>query len=208
MTAPTESQKSSISGPILAVSGRGIPVSGDDIDTDRIMPARFLKAVSFEGLEQHVFEDDRASDPSHPYNDARYRGASILIVNRNFGSGSSREHAPQGLLRAGIRAIIGESFAEIFLGNSSLLGMPCFAADHDAVATLQALVKSAPETDIRADVRTGEVTAGSLHIKAAIAPALRDAFVSGQWDPTAMLLDTFEQVRQVAERLPYIRSWK
>ena len=103
------------------VSGRGIPVTGNDIDTDRIMPARFLRAVTFEGLEQHLFEDDRAADPGHPFNNANYQGATILVVNKNFGCGSSREHAPQGLARYGIRAIIGESYSEIFLGNSAVL---------------------------------------------------------------------------------------
>src|SRR5450756_97690 len=103
------------------VSGCGLPLRGHDIDTDRIMPARFLVAVSFDGLERHVFEDDRKANPAHPFNNARYAGASILVVNENFGCGSSREHAPQGLARSGIRAIVGESFSEIFLGNSSML---------------------------------------------------------------------------------------
>src|SRR5882762_11328209 len=118
---------------ITSVTGRGLPLRGDDLDTDRIMPARFLKAVSFEGLERHLFEDDRAADPAHAFNDPRYTGASILVVNTNFGCGSSREHAPQGLVRAGIRAVVGESFSEIFQGNAAILGLPCFRADHDAV---------------------------------------------------------------------------
>src|SRR5437870_6386542 len=109
---------------IRRVTGTGLPLRGHDIDTDRIMPARFLRAVSFDGLEKHLFEDDRAADPNRPFNDPRYAGASVLIVNRNFGSGSSREHAPEGLARAGIRAVIGESFSEIFQGNSSILGVP------------------------------------------------------------------------------------
>src|SRR5919201_6690256 len=115
---------------IRTITGRGLPLHGDDIDTDRIMPARFLRAVSFEGLERHLFEDDRAADASHPFNDARYAGATILVVNRNFGCGSSREHAPQGLARFGIRAIVGESFSEIFQGNAAMMGMPCFSGDH------------------------------------------------------------------------------
>src|SRR5215471_4375831 len=113
---------------VVSVAGRGLPLRGDDIDTDRIMPARFLRAVSFEGLERHLFEDDRAADPTHPFNNQRYRGAAVLVVNANFGCGSSREHAPQGLARAGIRAVIGESFSEIFQGNAAMLGLPCFAA--------------------------------------------------------------------------------
>src|SRR5438477_12957722 len=178
---------------ISHVEGRGLPLRGDDIDTDRIMPARFLRAVSFEGLERHLFEDDRAADPQHPFNDRRYEGASIVIVNANFGCGSSREHAPQGLSRAGFAAIIGESFSEIFLGNSSIMGMPCFTAERDAVVKLQALVTSTPEVEIHADVRSGAVVAGALRMTASLPPALRDAFVSGQWDPTAMLLDQFDQ---------------
>ena len=192
---------------IVSVEGTALPLRGDDIDTDRIMPARFLRAVSFEGLERHLFEDDRAASPQHPFNDPRYTGASILIVNGNFGCGSSREHAPQGLARAGIRAVVGESFSEIFQGNAAMLGMPCFAVDRAAAATLQALVESAPETTIAADVAGGRITAGGLSIEASLPPALRDAFLSGQWNPTAMLLDRYDEVRAVAGRLPYIRGF-
>src|ERR1700704_1274889 len=125
---------------ISRVEGRGLPVRGHDIDTDRIMPARFLVAVSFEGLERHLFEDDRKADPAHAFNDRRYDVASILVVNTNFGCGSSREHAPQGLVRAGYKAIVGESFSEIFQGNSAMLGMPCFVASHEDVGRLQTLI--------------------------------------------------------------------
>ena len=104
---------------ILSIAGRGLPLRGADLDTDRIMPARFLRAVTFEGLEQHLFEDDRAADPAHPFSDARYKGASVLVVNSNFGCGSSREHAPQGLARYGFKAIVGESYSEIFLDRKS-----------------------------------------------------------------------------------------
>jgi len=192
---------------ISHVEGRGLPVRGHDIDTDRIMPARFLVAVSFEGLERHVFEDDRKADPSHPFNDPRYRGASILVVNANFGCGSSREHAPQGLARFGIRAIVGESFSEIFQGNAAMMGMPCFAADHDAIERLQTLVERTPDVTIAADVASGAITAGALRFTATVPPALRDAFTSGQWNPTAMLLDRFDEVRAVAARLPYIKGF-
>jgi 3-isopropylmalate/(R)-2-methylmalate dehydratase small subunit len=189
---------------ILRVDGRGLPLRGDDVDTDRIMPARFLKAVSFEGLETHLFEDDRAADPGHAFNNRRYAGASILVVNANFGCGSSREHAPQGLVRAGFRAVIGESFSEIFQGNAAMLGMPCFAADKGDVERLLTLVEHTPDAVISADVATGVVTAGALRVSAAVPPALREGFISGQWNPTAMLLDRFEEVRAVAARLPYI----
>jgi 3-isopropylmalate/(R)-2-methylmalate dehydratase small subunit len=192
---------------ISQIEGRALPLRGADIDTDRIMPARFLVSVSFEGLEGHLFEDDRATNAAHPFNDPRYRGASILIVNANFGCGSSREHAPQGLVRWGIRAIVGQSFSEIFQGNSAMLGMPCFAAPAADVERLQALVEQAPGTDVTADVSTGVVTAGSVTFTSTLPPALRDAFLSGQWNPTATLLDRFEDVRAVASRLPYIRGF-
>ena len=192
---------------ITAVSGRGLSLRGHDIDTDRIMPARFLVSVSFEGLERHLFEDDRKADPAHAFNDARYDGASILVVNTNFGCGSSREHAPQGLVRAGYRAVIGESFSEIFQGNAAMLGMPCFVVSHDDVDRLQTLIEKTPEVVIRADVASGAITAGPLRIAAAVPAALRDGFLSGQWNPTAMLLDTFDQVRAVAARLPYVSGF-
>jgi 3-isopropylmalate/(R)-2-methylmalate dehydratase small subunit len=202
------SQLSSLnSQAILSVSGRGLPVRGNDIDTDRIMPARFLVSVSFEGLERHIFEDDRAADPAHPFNDPRYAGASILIVNANFGCGSSREHAPQGIARAGFRAVIGESFSEIFQGNAAVIGLPCFVADREAVNQLQTLVERTPEVTITADIAAEAITAGSLRLEASVPKALRDAFVSGQWNPTAMLLDRFEEVKAVASRLPYIRGF-
>ena len=196
-----------VTSAISHLSGRGLPLRGDDIDTDRIMPARFLRAVSFEGLETHVFEDDRASDAGHAFNDARFAGASILIVNSNFGCGSSREHAPQGLVRFGIRAIVGESFSEIFLGNSAMLGLPCFVASHDDIDRLQTLVGTTPEVVIEADVASGAIAADAVRITATLPAALRDGFLSGQWNPTAMLLDRFEEVRAVAASLPYIRGF-
>ena len=177
---------------------------GSDIDTDRIMPARFLRAVSFEGLERHLFEDDRAADPGHPFENPRFAGAAILVVNANFGYGSSREHAPQGLARAGICALIGESFSDIFLGNAAMIGLPCFAADPHAVERLQTLVETEPETLIEADVATGRIQAGALAFQTSLPDALRDGFLSGQWNPTAMLLDRFDEVEAVAARLPYV----
>ena len=192
---------------ISVIEGRGLPLRGDDIDTDRIMPARFLVSVSFEGLERHLFEDDRAANPAHPFNDPRYRGASILVVNANFGCGSSREHAPQGLARAGIRAIVGVSFSEIFRGNAAMLGVPCFAAAPADIERLQTTIENKPDTAVHADVDAGTISADSLTFRASQPPALRDAFLSGQWNPTAMLLDRFEEVRAVAGRLPYLRGF-
>ena len=194
---------------ITSVAGRGIPLHGNDIDTDRIMPARFLKVVSFEGLEHHLFEDDRKTNrEQHPFSDIRYNEATVLVVNANFGCGSSREHAPQGLVRYGIRAIIGESFSEIFLGNSAVLGLPCFAADPQSIDRLQTLIEQAPQTPIEARVDTGVITAGSLTFTAAVPVTLRDSFLSGQWDPTAILLDRFDEVREVANRLPYVTGFQ
>jgi 3-isopropylmalate/(R)-2-methylmalate dehydratase small subunit len=192
---------------VASVNGRGLPLRGNDIDTDRIMPARFLVAVSFEGLERHLFEDDRKANPNHPFNAERFDGASVLVVNANFGCGSSREHAPQGLARAGIRAVVGESFSEIFRGNSAMLGIPCLAADHASVEQLQTLVETTPYATIQIDIAAGTVVAGALRFAATQPEALRDAFLSGQWNPTAMLLDRFEAVRAVAARLPYIAGF-
>jgi 3-isopropylmalate/(R)-2-methylmalate dehydratase small subunit len=193
---------------ITTAVGRGIPLRGNDIDTDRIMPARFLKVVSFEGLEHHLFEDDRKTNRGqHPFGDVRFADASILVVNANFGCGSSREHAPQGLVRYGIRAVIGESFSEIFLGNSAVLGLPCFTADHASIEKLQALVEQAPDTLIEANVETAVVKAGGLTLTASVPATLRDGFVSGQWDPTSMLLAKFDDVRAVAARLPYVAGF-
>jgi 3-isopropylmalate/(R)-2-methylmalate dehydratase small subunit len=192
---------------ITLITGRGLPLRGDDLDTDRIMPARFLRAVTFEGLEQHLFEDDRAADPKHPFSDKRYQGATILVVNANFGCGSSREHAPQGLARYGIQAIIGESFSEIFLGNSAVLGIPCFVAERAAVQSLQGDLEQNPELIVEASVETGVISAGTLGLQATLPAGLREAFLTDRWNPTAMLLDDFEQVGCVASRLPYISGF-
>jgi 3-isopropylmalate/(R)-2-methylmalate dehydratase small subunit len=193
--------------PITAVTGRGLPLRGDELDTDRIMPARFLRAVTFEGLERHVFEDDRKANAQHPFNNPKYQGASILVVNSNFGCGSSREHAPQGLIRWGIKAIIGESYSEIFFGNSAVLGMPCFTADKASIEALHALLEDAPDTTIDARVDTGVITAGPLTIQGRLPAGVRDAFLTDKWNPTAMLLADFERVKGTAAALPYVSGF-
>lgn len=193
--------------PIDSIKGTALPLRGDDLDTDRIMPARFLRVVTFEGLERHVFEDDRAANPAHPFNNPAYKGATILVVNGNFGCGSSREHAPQGLARAGFRAIVGESFSEIFLGNAAVLGIPCFAAEKAAVESLQRDLEQQPDLPVEVSVATGVVTAGTLGIQASLPDGLREAFLTDQWNPTALLLADFEQVNTVASRLPYITGF-
>jgi len=190
--------------PITAVTGRALPLRGNELDTDRIMPARFLKAVTFDGLENHVFEDDRATDPKHPFSNPRYAGSSILVVNENFGCGSSREHAPQGLLRWGIKAIVGESFSEIFRGNSSVLGVPCFTADKASIEALQSLLEQAPETVVDARVDTGVITAGTLKVQGNLPAGVRDAFITDKWNPTAMLLADYDQIKDTAAKLPYV----
>ncbi len=192
---------------ITAITGRALPLRGNELDTDRIMPARFLKAVTFDGLEHHVFEDDRKGNPNHAFNNAAYTGSALLIVNENFGCGSSREHAPQGLLRWGIKAIVGESFSEIFGGNSAVLGMPCFTADKASIEALQALIEKAPDTIVDARVDTGVITAGSLEVQGHLPAGVRDAFVTDKWNPTSMLLADYDTVRATAAQLPYIAGF-
>ena len=197
---------------IQRVTGTGLPVRGDNIDTDRIIPARFLKSVSFDGLEAHVFEDDRreadAREPnSHPASNPVFGAATVLLVNRNFGCGSSREHAPQAIRRRGIRAVVGESFSEIFFGNSIALGMPCVSAAPSSIDAIQTLVERAPATEIVVDLDSMTVRAGAdVHALSMPAPA-RDAFLSGTWDATGLLLSEFDDVRATACRLPYIGGW-
>jgi 3-isopropylmalate/(R)-2-methylmalate dehydratase small subunit len=191
---------------ITTVAGSGLPIRGDDIDTDRIMPARFLRAVTFEGLEHHLFEDDRKTT-KHPIDDARYRGASVLIVNSNFGCGSSREHAPQALQRWGIKAVVGESFAEIFFGNSVMIGLPCVTASGADVRTLLDLVERNPQAEIRIDLTAGTCEAEGVRCAVSIPPNVRDAFATGAWDTTGLLLDRYDEVNAASARLPYLSGF-
>ena len=193
---------------INRIEGKALPLRGHDIDTDRIIPARFLVSVTFEGLEHHVFEDDRAALAGrHPFDNPAYRGARVLIVNRNFGCGSSREHAPQALIRWGIRAVVGESFSEIFLGNSIALGMPCLTVSSEGVERLLARAEHAPEDPFEVEIGTLTVTAGNLSVKAAMPEAARTAFLDGVWDATALLLENFAEVNATADRLPYVKGF-
>ncbi|MEX2273051.1 MAG: 3-isopropylmalate dehydratase small subunit [Vicinamibacterales bacterium] len=202
--------------PILRIDGRALPLRGANIDTDRIIPARFLRTVSFEGLERHAFEDDRAALASrgerHPFDDPRFEGASILVVNANFGCGSSREHAPQALYRRGVRAVMGESFSEIFFGNATMLGMPCVTAAPADVAMLQERIEAAPRTWLSIDLASGSCTvsgaAGGAVADATLSiglpPNAREALTTGAWDATALLLDRYDEVERVASKLPYL----
>jgi 3-isopropylmalate/(R)-2-methylmalate dehydratase small subunit len=191
---------------ITRVAGRALPLRGHDIDTDRIIPARYLRAVSFEGLEQHVFADDRAGG-GHVFDDPRYAGAAVLLVNRNFGCGSSREHAPQALQRWGIQAIAGEGYSEIFFGNSVQLGLPCLIVSPANIEQIMRAVEHDPTTVMTVDLESMTVEAGPLRVTATMPAAARDALTSGLWDGTGLLLEDFDEVRAVASRLPYTRAF-
>jgi 3-isopropylmalate/(R)-2-methylmalate dehydratase small subunit len=200
---------------ITRVEGRALPLRGNDIDTDRIIPGRYLKAVTFDGLDQHMFEDDRrawATDKPrrnalHPFDDARFAGASVLIVNSNFGCGSSREHAPQGLQRWGFAAVIGESFAEIFFGNSSMIGMPCLTASAADVAALMDKVEQNPRALLHIDLVAGTCEVDGFRCAVALPPNVRDAFATGAWDTTGMLMEKYEEVNAASGRLPYVSGF-
>jgi 3-isopropylmalate/(R)-2-methylmalate dehydratase small subunit len=190
---------------ITRVSGPAIVLRGRDIDTDRIMPARFLRAVTFEGLEAHVFEDDRAAlardGRTHPFDDPARRAARVLIVGANFGCGSSREHAPQALMRWGIRAIVGESFAEIFFGNSVAIGLPCVAAAGADIERLMRTAEADPEIEFVVELDAGRVEAGDQRAVVTLPATARQAFLSGAWDATGLLLENYEEVERVRARL-------
>ena len=193
--------------PVDRVEGTAVPLRGNNIDTDRIIPARFLKALTFDGLGAHVFQDDRGSMPGHPFANPAYAGASILLANENFGSGSSREHAPQALRRWGIAACVGQSFSEIFLGNATTIGLPCATAPAGDIEALMATVEDNPGTPMVLSVRALSITAADRTIPLSIPTVVRDSLLTGQWDATGLLLNEFEDVRRVASRLPYVKGF-
>jgi 3-isopropylmalate/(R)-2-methylmalate dehydratase small subunit len=184
--------------------GRGIPVPGNDIDTDRIIPARFLKAVTFEGMGEHAFEDARKQNREHPFNSPVYQGASVLVVGQNFGCGSSREHAPQALMRWGIRAIVGGSFGEIFFGNCVMLGIPCLRASQEDLEWLQRAIAREPQQPVVVDVERQQVRFGDRVIAATIPDGPRNQLVGGTWDSTAVLLEAGPAIEATAKKLPYV----
>ncbi|SDM77081.1 3-isopropylmalate dehydratase, small subunit [Halogranum gelatinilyticum] len=190
------------------VSGTGVPIRGNDIDTDQIIPARFMKVVTFDGLGQFSFFDVRFDDDDtpkdHPMNEDRFKDASVMVVNSNFGCGSSREHAPQALMRWGIDAFIGESFAEIFAGNCLALGIPTVTADQETVEAIQAWVDENPDGDIDVDVEAETVTYGDTTVDVNVDEAQRKALVDGVWDTTALMKSNAQAVRDKAESLPYV----
>ena len=189
------------------IARTAIPVRGNNIDTDRIIPARFLKSITFDGLGDHVFEDDRQSMPNHPFSNSSYAGASILLANENFGSGSSREHAPQALKRWGIDACIGESFSEIFLGNATTIGLPCATASAADITRLMDVVEEVPVTRFSLRIDTLVVESEQFSSSVLIPAAIQASFLSGQWDATGLLLDQFDDVRQIAAALPYVKGY-
>ena len=193
---------------ITQVSGRAVYVPGNDIDTDRIIPARFMKCVSFDGLGEFLFYDVRkdaeGKDRAHPLNEARFGGASVLLSGLNFGCGSSREHAPQALQKYGFNAVIAESFAEIFFGNCTTLGIPCASVAREDIEKIVAAVEAEPGTQVSIDVVAKQVRFGSQTVKAEIRESARDALVNGRWDAIGELLEGAESVSQVAVGLPYL----
>ena len=190
---------------VQRIQGPGCVVRGHDIDTDRILPARYLRRVTFDGLEEHAFADDRAqAKGDHPFDDERYEDAAILVVGHNFGSGSSREHAPQSLMRRGFRAFIGGSFAEIFAGNCVALGLPCVTLADDHLGRLMEVIELDPEHQIVIDLPAKTVTsrAGSMPID--IDDGHHQQLVSGTWHATSVLLEAGDQIEATAARLPYV----
>jgi 3-isopropylmalate/(R)-2-methylmalate dehydratase small subunit len=195
---------------ITQVTGRAVYVPGEDIDTDRIIPARFMKCVTFDGLGEFVFYDERknadGSGKLHPLNDPRFLGARILLSGSNFGCGSSREHAPQALYRFGFRAVVAESFAEIFFGNSITLGMPCVVIARQDILGLAGLVEEDPALLVTLDLLEGKVTAADMDFKATLPDHAREALVRGKWDAIADLLENVPEIRRVAGTLPYFKT--
>ncbi|MFE4107817.1 3-isopropylmalate dehydratase small subunit [Almyronema epifaneia] len=193
---------------VHAITGRGIPLVGDDIDTDRIIPARFLRCVTFDGLGEQVFADDRAqTEGQHPFDQPQYQGAEILVVNRNFGCGSSREHAPQAIARWGIKGLIGESFAEIFFGNCVAMGVPCVTAEADIVKQLQASVQADPQLSVKLDLGEMKVYCGDWEAAIAMNEGPRQMFLSGTWDACGQLVANADAIRATATHLPYL-NWQ
>lgn len=193
---------------IKHVSGSAVYVPGDDIDTDRIIPARFMKCVTFDGLGEYLFHDVRYDEQgekkNHSLNDDRFDGSSIMLSGKNFGCGSSREHAPQSLYRAGFRAIIAGNFAEIFFGNSINLGIPCVAMDSENRASLAQWIEVNAGSQVTVDVNLLEVRAGDLSFPCQMRAGARDSLLNGAWDPLDELLSASHEVEQVAKHLNYV----
>jgi len=195
---------------ISQIAGTGVYVPGDDVDTDRIIPARFMKCVTFDGLGEYAFYDERFEEDgrpkAHPIDNPKYAEATILLGGRNFGCGSSREHAPQALYRHGFRAVLAESFAEIFFGNAITLGMPCLVMDGRDIRALAALIDEAPQAEINIDIPNNQVSIGDISFPAVLPDHAREALINGRWDAIADLLEGLETVKATADKLPYMRA--
>ena len=201
-----------MAGEIVSIlTGPGIPLRGNDIDTDRIIPARFLKCVTFDGIGEHSFEDDikglAEKGETHPFADKRFAQGAILVANKNFGCGSSREHAPQSLKRWGIKAIIAESYSEIFYGNCVSLAVPCFTAGHETCVKLQDTIKSTPAAELVVSVDEATIQVAGETIALEIQPGAQGQFLDGSWNARAGLLENLEGAREVAAKLPYISNY-
>ncbi len=195
-------------GPVQKISGTALFIQGEDIDTDRIIPARFLKCVSFDALGDQVFADDRLElAGEHPFDQERFQGASILIVNGNFGCGSSREHAPQALMRWGIRAVVGVSFAEIFFGNCLALGIPCASASPDQILAIQDAVNGDPTRHWGLDLEGMMLASGQERWGVTMDSGPREMLRSGRWDATSQLLDNSSKVESLMNRIPYLNNF-
>jgi len=196
---------------VSTINGPGIPLRGNDIDTDRIIPARFLKCVTFDGIGEHAFKDDikglAQKGETHPFADERFSSATILVANKNFGCGSSREHAPQSLKRWGIQAIIAESYSEIFYGNCVSLAMPCFTADHDTCARIQNTIEGDPTAELGISVAEATISIGEEVIQLEIQSGAQGQFLDGSWDARAGLLENLDEAKEVAAKLPYVSNY-
>lgn len=200
-----------IDSKIKMVRGRALPLPGNDIDTDRVIPARYMKCVTFEDLGQYAFYDARfnadGSKKDHPFNESKYQGATILVVNRNFGCGSSREHAPQSLMKYGFKAIVGESFAEIFAGNCAAIGLPVMTAEKSDIENLMTFVKDDPACEVEIDLESKELNYGDFAFPIRQPEQTRQAFIQGTWDTTADLLSAVEKIKAVEKKLPYLHRF-
>jgi 3-isopropylmalate/(R)-2-methylmalate dehydratase small subunit len=193
------------------IEGRAIPLPGDEIDTDRIIPARYLREITFETLGKYAFIDERYDEKGnpkqHPLNDPRFQGGTILLVNRNFGCGSSREHAPQSLMRMGIQAFVGESFAEIFSGNCTALGLPAVRVSHQDAVTLMARVEAVPTLALVIDLESSSLMAGDERFSFTMPDSDRRSLITGEWDTTSVLLANEAGIRATAQRIPYVSGF-
>lgn len=196
---------------IIQIKGKGIVVRGNDIDTDRIIPARYLKEITFANMGGYAFYDERFDEngnmKGHPFNDERFKGASILVVNKNFGCGSSREHAPQSLMRSGIKAMLGESFADIFAGNCRMIGLPAATLKMEGIHKLMDFIENNSSENIVVDLQKREISYNNSKLEFEMSDSLRQALMEGTWDSTSVLMEAQEEIKQVMSRLPYLTNF-